>query len=208
MIDVRYNSEMEAEKKLRQRAASARYRARHPERSKESQRRFSQRSRAENSRLTAIEAFLNDPQRFWSRLAKNNISGCWEWSGPLFRGTGYAMVSLARGKLARGNRVAWELTYGPIPDGLFICHRCDNPRCCNPEHLFVGSPSDNTQDSVIKGRHAPPRFLSDNDAVAIFGDPRPQKTVAAEYGVSPTLIRLIKQGKARQRALRMGGVLV
>lgn len=53
----------------------------------------------------------------------------------------------------RSHRAAWELTHGPVPDGLFVLHRCDNPPCCNPAHLFLGTRGDNNRDARAKGRH-------------------------------------------------------
>jgi hypothetical protein len=79
--------------------------------------------------------------------------GCWEWQGS--RNTfGYGRIS--RGSRGSGveaaHRVAWKLAHGPIPDGQYVLHRCDNPPCCNPEHLFLGSLKDNSDDMMSKGR--------------------------------------------------------
>lgn len=86
---------------------------------------------------------------FWSRVALPNENGCREWAGG--RNTfGYGIVA-SNGR-PRAHRLAWELTFGPIPEGLFVCHHCDNPPCCEPLHLFLGTQKDNVQDAVAKGR--------------------------------------------------------
>lgn len=75
-------------------------------------------------------------------------SGCWEKIG---NSKGYSMVRL-HGKPVSFHRVAYTAHFGKIPKGMYVCHKCDNPKCINPDHLFLGAPRDNVLDSVKKGR--------------------------------------------------------
>lgn len=79
-------------------------------------------------------------------------SGCWLWTGR-YGNNGYGTFGGGRkGERTGAHRLVWEITNGPIPDGLFVLHRCDVRGCVNPEHLFLGTAKDNTQDMMAKGR--------------------------------------------------------
>ncbi len=91
--------------------------------------------------------------RFWSRVDKSGgPDACWPWTAAQ-SGNGYGAFQTSTRQEA-SHRVAWTLKHGAIPDGLFICHHCDNPLCCNESHLFLGSNRDNLRDAARKGRTA------------------------------------------------------
>lgn len=92
-------------------------------------------------------------ERFWPKVDQRSGDECWPWLGSL--GTkGYGQI-LAEGlprRLLYAHRVAYTLAVGPIPDGIDVLHSCDNPPCCRPDHLFLGTQGDNNRDRHAKGR--------------------------------------------------------
>lgn len=97
----------------------------------------------------------NMTKRIMARVKVNEQTDCWEWQGYKCK-KGYGRITISSGKYVLVHRYMYEHCVGKIPDGLFVCHSCDNPKCCNPEHLWVGTDSDNQQDSIEKGRKNAP----------------------------------------------------
>lgn len=89
-------------------------------------------------------------ERFDEKVDKSGA--CWLWTASRYP-DGYGMFGVSKGVIRRAHRVAFELYVGPIPDGIFVCHRCDTPLCVNPEHLFLGTAKDNLTDCRDKGRY-------------------------------------------------------
>lgn len=92
----------------------------------------------------------SEHERFWMYVGKNSNTDCWEWTGSKTL-TGYGHLNI-NAKSIYAHRISYELFNGPIPDGLCVCHSCDNPGCVNPSHLWVGTMADNMHDRDAKGR--------------------------------------------------------
>ncbi len=137
-------------------------------------------------------------KRFWNKVAIAEKEDCWEWLG-CFLPNGYGAFQVNR-KKCLSHRMAWEATYDQIPSGMSVCHRCDNRKCCNPHHLFLGTPKDNTHDMWSKGRHSVPSGesnprakLTGAEVVQIFTayhkSGESQQALAQQYKVTRSAIK-------------------
>lgn len=146
-------------------------------------------------------------QKFWQNVDKRGPDECWIWTGYKSE-HGYGKLTSGRRKdgdfkLIRAHRFSYTLKHGPIPKGVEICHKCDNPSCVNPNHLFAGSHQDNASDMVAKGRQAignrlPWAKLTPSDIPRIrqlHSEGISRRKIAKQYGVSYATILDVIEGR-------------
>lgn len=139
------------------------------------------------------------PQCFWQHVERRGPDDCWPFNGST-SDVNYGSVRWA-GRTQRAHRIAYTLAYGQIPDGLNVLHSCDNPPCCNPAHLFLGTQAENSADMIRKNRvnrtarfigAAHPRAKLTEEAVFearwLRKAGMPWRRLAARFGVSKTTI--------------------
>lgn len=142
-------------------------------------------------------------ERFMSKIIRNE-DGCWNWSGSYRGENGYGGFWLA-GKTLFAHRYSYSVFNGEIPDGMSVLHKCDNPRCVNPDHLFIGTIADNVHDMHSKGR-APCQKGSNNpmsklneeivlDIASALSSGIRQVDVSRKFGVTIQTVNDIKQGR-------------
>lgn len=153
--------------------------------------------------MSSIRERAEVTARFWSHVHRFDGDNCWEWHG--YRDGGYGRFKYG-GRCGYAHRLSFELHLGPIPDGMIVCHRCDNPACVNPAHLWLGTNADNMADMAAKGRaksgnlkgaDSPHAKLTAIQAAEIrrrycrgLGP-----TLAQEFGVSTSSILAIARGE-------------
>jgi hypothetical protein len=138
-------------------------------------------------------------ERFHESYIPEPNSGCWLWIGTDRGQFGYGNI-IRNGTHLGAHRASWELHYGPIPDGMFVCHRCDVRACVNPKHLFLGSIQENNLDSRAKGRNVKGAKhgcakLTEEQARAIKASVRSLTELAAQFGISRASASAVRTGR-------------
>ena len=143
-----------------------------------------------------------DIERFWKLVDVKGAGDCWEFNGTWHGNSPHGRFFF-NSKRVGAHRFSYEMHHGPIPEGMLICHRCDNPKCVNPAHLFLGTYADNMRDAFNKGRLKPPPCspgtsngmarLTEQDVREIrsLWPGLKQKEIADRFGVDHTTISLI-----------------
>ena len=140
----------------------------------------------------------NTPDSIWKRIDKTGGPDvCWPWLGARLKKMGYGQTHW-RGRTVYAHRMVYELTYGKIPDGLNVLHKCDNPSCCNPSHLFLGTNTDNVVDKMVKGRMSQSKLTKEQAEMIrtrYLAGGITQRELAKEFAIDQAIISGIVQGK-------------
>lgn len=128
--------------------------------------------------------------KFWAKVKKSD--SCWEWIAALNE-KGYGVFGVGK-QTDKAHRIAWRLLIGEIPKRLFVCHKCDNPKCVRPNHLFLGTNHDNVKDMIAKGRNSPPPPMAGHNKIELSREcisklgSMPDYKLALRHGVSKRTI--------------------
>lgn len=152
--------------------------------------------------------------RFWSKVDKSG--DCWLWTTSVSK-AGYGFFWFS-GRTELAHRMSWRFHFGAIPEGMMICHTCDNPSCVNPNHLFLGTAADNAKDRESKGRGAnnrPPNKGEANGRAKLtvkdvqeirrlLNEGHSGRSIAKQFGVSGVMVSFIKRGLSWKSDFALG----
>jgi hypothetical protein len=144
-------------------------------------------------------------QRFEQKYIPEPNSGCWLWIGAITP-FGYGKIYYD-GRYKYSHRLSYEMSIGEIDSDNVVCHKCDNPSCVNPDHLFQGTPKQNTKDMIQKNRHAHGEKiskLSESEVIDIYNSNSTHESLGLMYGVNRATITKIKNGQ-RWKHLNLKG---
>lgn len=144
-------------------------------------------------------------ERFWRKVDQRGADECWPWLGSTTRGYGHARLG---DRVQRAHRLAYELTHGELPSGLYVLHHCDNPPCCNPAHLYLGTQAQNVRDRETRQRSGGVKMRGESNPSARLtweqveyirdriraGQRGVQAELARELGVGTATISRIARG--------------
>ena len=151
-----------------------------------------------------------DINKIWDYIEVKDQESCWIWTKGKAN-YGYGVINTSERKQFRVHRLVWSFYFGDIPDGMFVLHKCDNPPCCNPGHLFIGTQADNIRDMIRKGRRGNAgvkpgtqtgeknhnsKLTNDNvlDIRELLNSGESHSRIASMFGVSRPTITLINTG--------------
>lgn len=140
---------------------------------------------------------LTEETRFFKRVIVGSTTECWPWTGSVIKAGWHGQWRNASGQVELTHRAAWRLFKSPIPEGAFVLHRCDNPICVNPSHLFLGSQSDNMRDMWAKGRARPKVLLGEKHGMSKVTESMVREIrssslsgveLSRKFGITPTTV--------------------
>ncbi len=143
-----------------------------------------------------------DEARLWAKVQRGADDECWEWQGCRYSGYGRINIGGRHGRLYRVTRLVYFLEHGVDPGEQFVCHSCDNPSCCNPNHLWLGDDAANRADCESKGRANHPKGethglakLTEVAVLSLRASDEDNCTLARRYGVTDVAVSGVRRGR-------------